>query len=263
MDIHALHKQLVTAFSSPSSKPEAVRSLLTKLKIALTEDNLLVPSYATSASSSDLVLAREVLEIGAFYSVRIGDISSFDRYVSLLTPFHNSSTLPASTHYEPLLGLCLLRLLSSNQISAFHTLIETLPNALVNQSKFVQHPVSLERWLMEGSYSKVWRLSRETPPQEEYKFFVDLLMDMIRNEIASCEEKAYDQLALRDAATLLFFENLDQVLSFAQSRGWQVHPTTQIVSFTATNAATHSTSIPKKATIATNLVFAKELESIV
>lgn len=217
-----MHKSLVAAFSSPKSKPEEVRSLLTKLKIALTEHNLLVPSAAaSSSSSSDMVLAREVLEIGAFYSVRIGDIAAFDRYTSLLIPFYDSS-VPTSTNYEPLLGLRLLRLLSSNQISAFHTLIETLPSQLVNGSKFVQHPVSLERWLMEGSYSKVWRLSRETPPQDEYRFFVDLLMDMIRNEIASCEEKAYDSLALHDAATLLFFENLDQVLSFANN----VSPTT-------------------------------------
>lgn len=212
----AMHKALVAAFSSPASKPEEVRTLLTKLKIGLTEHNLLVPSVASSASKADLEMARSVLEMGAFYSVRIGDIPGFDRYLSLLTPFYDS-TLSASENYEPLLGLRLLRLLSSNQISAFHTLIETLPTDLVNKSTFLQHPVSLERWLMEGSYSKVWRLSREKPPQHEYAFFVDLLMDMIRNEIASCEEKAYDHLALHDAATLLFFENLDQVLAFAQT----------------------------------------------
>ena len=218
MDIDALHKSLVAAFSSNKSKPEEVKLLLSRLKVALTEHNLLVPSAdaASTSSSSELILAREVLEIGAFYSVRIGDIAAFDRYISLLTPFYDSS-LPASAHYEPLLGLRLLRLLSSNQISAFHTLIETLPNGLVNGSKFLQHPVSLERWLMEGSYSKVWRLSRQAPPQDEYRFFVDLLMDMIRNEIASCEEKAYDSLALHDAATLLFFDNLEQMLGFAQS----------------------------------------------
>ena len=224
MDLEALHKSLVTAFGSAKSKPDEVRSLLTQCKIALTEHNLLVPSAvgasasasSSSVSSSGLVVAREMLEIGAFYSVRIGDIGAFDRYISLLTPFYDA-TLEPSSNYEPLLGLRLLRLLSSNQISAFHTLIETLPPALVNASRYLQHPVSLERWLMEGSYSKVWRLSRQAPPQEEYKFFVDLLMDMIRNEIASCEEKAYDSLALHDAATLLFFDNLDHVLAFAHT----------------------------------------------
>jgi 26S proteasome regulatory subunit N12 len=67
---------------------------------------------------------------------------------------------------------------------------------------------------MEGSYSKVWR-SRDQVPQEEYRFFVDGLMETIRHEIASCEEKAYDSLPLNDAATLLFFDRMQQVSDFA------------------------------------------------
>lgn len=108
----------------------------------------------------------------------------------------------------------LLRLLSSNAIASFHTTLETLPQPLIQDSPYLQHPINLERWLMEGSYSKVWR-SRDQVPREEYKFFVDGLMLTIRHEIASCEEKAYDSLPLADAATLLFFENMEQVSSFA------------------------------------------------
>lgn len=69
---------------------------------------------------------------------------------------------------------------------------------------------------MEGSYSKVWR-SRDQVPREEYRFFVDGLMDTIRREIASCEEKAYDSLPLADAATLLFFSSLQDVSTFANA----------------------------------------------
>ena len=86
---------------------------------------------------------------------------------------------------------------------------------------------------MEGSYSKVWN-AREEAPAEEYKFFVDSLMGTIRyvlfqlvpsrlgiqfhcrNEIASCEEAAYESLPLKDAATLLFFTNQSDFLKFAQ-----------------------------------------------
>ena len=86
---------------------------------------------------------------------------------------------------------------------------------------------------MEGSYSKVWN-AREEAPAEEYKFFVDSLMGTIRyvnfnsspidlvfkfhcrNEIASCEEAAYESLPLKDAATLLFFTNQSDFLIFAQ-----------------------------------------------
>ena len=37
-----------------------------------------------------------------------------------------------------------------------------------------------------------------------------------RNEIASCEEAAYNSLPIKDAATLLFFRNPQELLSYAQ-----------------------------------------------
>ena len=90
-----------------------------------------------------------------------------------------SASLPPSQNRDALLGLQLLQLLSSNSIAAFHTALEALPAELVQKSPFIQHPVNLERWLMEGSYSKVWRAQREAP-REEYNFFVESLMGTIR-----------------------------------------------------------------------------------
>jgi 26S proteasome regulatory subunit N12 len=40
-----------------------------------------------------------------------------------------------------------------------------------------------------------------------------------RNEIASCEEAAYESLPLKDAATLLFFTSQSELLTFAQQVG--------------------------------------------
>lgn len=37
-----------------------------------------------------------------------------------------------------------------------------------------------------------------------------------RNEIASCEESAYNSLPLKDAALLLFFSSQSELLAFAQ-----------------------------------------------
>ncbi len=70
-------------------------------------------------------------------------------------------------------------MLSSNAIAGFHAALEALPSDLVQKSKYIQHPIHLERWLMEGSYSKVWRAQKDAP-REEYKFFVDSLMGTIR-----------------------------------------------------------------------------------
>ena len=101
-------------------------------------------------------------------------------------PIHNRGNanirtiLPPSSREYPILGLNLIRLLTLNRIAEFHTVLESLPSKdLLHENKFIQHPVNLERWLMEGSYSKVWG-AREEAPVEEYKFFVDSLMGTIR-----------------------------------------------------------------------------------
>jgi 26S proteasome regulatory subunit N12 len=92
-----------------------------------------------------------------------------------------SSILPRSEREFPIRGLNLIRLLIQNRIADFHTTLESLPfpaDELV-ANPFIRHPVNLESWLMEGSYSKVWN-AREEAPAEEYKFFVDSLMGTIR-----------------------------------------------------------------------------------
>lgn len=195
----------------------------------------------------------DILEIGAFWSIRTKDVPSFDRYFSQLQTFYTdyryalsilihlhsessiSTVLPPSPREYPLLGLNLIRLLTQNRIADFHTTLESLrlPAEEVYENPYIKHPVNVECWLMEGSYSKVWN-AREEAPAEEYKFFVDSLMGtircgtfskhliagnqltVIRNEIASCQVAAYDSLPLKDAATLLFFTNRQELLSFAQ-----------------------------------------------
>ncbi|CAD6886436.1 unnamed protein product [Tilletia controversa] len=275
--LQAAHDELLHLFARATTPAQLAPAAaqLSKLKIELAKAGLLVPSAASLASSTpayvqQLVLARDVLEVGAFYSVRVQDVRGFDRYMDLLKTFYSDfgSKLPPSENHHPLLGLSLLRLLASNQISAFHTALETLPPDVVQNSAYVRHPVNLERWLMEGSYSKVWS-ARQEAPRVEYQFFVDQLMGTIRNEIASCEEKAYESLPLADAATLLFFDNMNDVLVFAKERGWNVEPSTQKVNFAGKLDASRvggigaRDSAAKKETIKLNLHFAKELESIV
>ena len=65
-----------------------------------------------------------------------------------------------------------------------------------------RHPVSLEQYIMEGSYNKVV-LAKGNVPAESYKYFIDILMGTVRNEIASCLEKAYGDISCSDAARML------------------------------------------------------------
>jgi len=212
----------------------------------------------------DLVIARDVLEIGAFWSIRTRDVPSFDRYFSQLQTFYTdyNTVLPPSKREFPIRGLNLIRLLTQNRIADFHTTLESLPLPAdeVSVNPFLSHPVNLERWLMEGSYSKVWN-AREEAPTEEYKFFVDSLMGTIRNEIASCEEAAYESLPLKDAATLLFFKTQSELLKFAQQRGWEVNLTEGTITFA--QKGEELTEIPKEKLIAASLAYARELEQIV
>lgn len=89
--------------------------------------------------------------------------------------------LSSSPRESPLQGLNLLRLLTQNRIAEFHTTLEGLPaSSLVDP--YIQHPVNLERWLMEGSYSKVWNARSAPLPgyEQEYGFFLESLMSTIR-----------------------------------------------------------------------------------
>lgn len=87
----------------------------------------------------------------------------------------------------PLQGLNLLRLLSQNRISEFHTVLETIPDHSLD-NVYIKHPLQIEQCLMEGSFNKVWN-ARVNVPAEEYRFFIDILMGTIRFVISGTHKK--------------------------------------------------------------------------
>lgn len=123
---------------------------------------------------------------------------------------------------------------------------------------------------MEGSYSKVWNARSTSCPSPSYGFeyFLDLLVSTVRNEIASCGEKAYASLPLSDAAVLLFFKDREELLKFASERqGWSVNPREETIYFEGTVGGEREEAaraeLPKEKVIETILGYAKELETIV
>ncbi|KAG5462634.1 MAG: LOW QUALITY PROTEIN: hypothetical protein BJ554DRAFT_4305, partial [Olpidium bornovanus] len=100
-------------------------------------------SYLSPGASPDqkiLLLARDVLELGAQWSIRVKDIPSFERYMTqLLTYYHDySSVLPESQRMYSLIGLNLLRLLAQNRISDFHTALETIELSLLHENIYIR-----------------------------------------------------------------------------------------------------------------------------
>ena len=45
-------------------------------------------------------------------------------------------------------------------MAEFHTELERLPSKEVQENVYIKHPVSLEQYIMEGSYNKVFLLKR-------------------------------------------------------------------------------------------------------
>lgn len=77
-------------------------------------------------------------------------------------------------------GLYLLLLLTKGDYAGFHTVLEGLEieeagKGGLDRDEFIQYPVKLERWLMEGSYDRVWGATkREGAPSEEYGVFSEV-----------------------------------------------------------------------------------------
>lgn len=214
--------------------------LLSKAKLQLLKLNALSPSPATINSSSAqqqqppqsvLALARETYEQGALYSIRARDPEAFTRYVAQLAPFYElpASVLPPSlAERNRVTGLYLLLLLTQGRYAEFHSELESLAaregggaTADVEGDRFLGYPIRLERWLMEGSYDRVWKAmkSREVP-SEEFAVFSEILTSQIRNEIASSSERAYPSLPISSTKSLLFLDSEGAVIEFARSRGW-------------------------------------------
>lgn len=121
-----------------------------------------------------------ILEIGAFHSLRQENLKAYWQYNSQLQPFYNnlSSVLPPSPNRPITLGLHLLALLADGKLTEFHTLLETLDKELLGDV-FVRLPIDMDRWLMEGSYLKIYR-AKNRVPREEFQYLLQQLWGTMR-----------------------------------------------------------------------------------
>ncbi|KAI1501522.1 SAC3/GANP/Nin1/mts3/eIF-3 p25 family-domain-containing protein [Biscogniauxia marginata] len=214
--------------------PEA-STLLSKAKLALLQLKAATPSASTPPAH--LSLARDVYEAGALFTIRARNPDAFTRYVSQLQPFYElppSSLGGSPAERNKVTGLYLLLLLTQGRYAEFHSELETLGTreggvagagaaADLEGDRYLGYPIRLERWLMEGSYDRVWKAmkSREVP-SEEYGVFSEILTSQIRSEIASSSERAYPSLPLSSTKSLLFLDSEGAVVDFARHRGWVI-----------------------------------------
>ena len=135
----------------------------------------------------------------------------------------------------------------------------------IKNNIYIRHPVSLEQYLMEGSYNKIF-LSKGNVPSKYYTYFIDILLNTIRVDIGACIEKAYDRISEVEAARLLFFEpGKPGLAEYAQRRHWTLN-TKREYTFTQKSANSQhgqNKKIPANDIAIQVLDYARELEMIV
>jgi len=232
--------------------------LLAKLKVAMLSFTSLPPAPPTQPQ--ELLLAREVLEYGALISIKAVDIPAFERHVAQLKTYYNDCSIqPESQRRYPILGLNLLRLLAQNRIAEFHTELELLPSELQSSNLYIKFPAQLEQHIMEGSYNRVLSAKQEGQYAEEGMYFMDQLVDTVREEIAECSEKAYASISGADLQSLLMLSSEDELADFALERGWTIREGT--VTFGKEEPKLQA--LPSTQLIQETLAYAKELERII
>ncbi|GFS25548.1 26S proteasome non-ATPase regulatory subunit 8 [Elysia marginata] len=260
-EIVGIYQNLKRVWDTKPPNLDKAGELLSKLKLALTSVAFL-PTNETSVSKQELLIARDILEIGAQWAIAKKDIPAFERYMAQLKCYYMDykDDLPESTFKYQLLGLNLLCLLSQNRLAEFHTELERLPVKEIQSNIYIKHPVSMEQYLMEGSYNKVF-LARGNVPADNYNFFIDILLNTIRDEIAGCIEKAYHRIGLSEAARMLFFESQKPMREYAAQRKWNLNKDNFF--YFVQDAKDHDLAIPAKLLAEQTIEYARELEMIV
>lgn len=221
-----------------------------------------MPVTMSQNSEQEFLLARDVLEIGALISILKKDIPSFGRYLSQLKPYYldYGSNMPVSPYKQQLLGLNLLCLLSQNKVAEFHTELERMSTHDILESVYIQHPRCIEQYLMEGNYNKLF-LAQCNVPAKNYTFFMDILLDTIRDEIADCMEKSYHSIPIDEVKQMLYQEDPVKFELFFAKRGWQLGPDHSVL-FTAAKQEEESAFFASNDLTKQMLGYARELEKI-
>jgi len=262
-DVVVCYQQLVKEWQTKG--PNYIQKcgqLLNKLKIGLTQCQFM-PVTGLQASKRELLVARDILEIGAQWSCASEDIPAFERYMSMLKTYYMDykNDLPESSYKYQLLGLNLLYLLSQNRVAEFHTELELLPAREIQTNIHISHPVSLEQFLMEGSYNKIF-LSKENVPAASYTYFMEILLNTVRDEIASCAEKTYEKISPSEMARMLYFDSSKQAEAYLSKRGWKLKGGNLYVLNSPSTKPTEDL-VPANDFASKTIEYAREMEQIV
>jgi len=220
----ANYRALQQEWKKTPKNTKKLSELLVNLKTSLINSSFL-PVGEVDSIADELIIAQEVLEIGAQFSILQKDIAAFERYMSQLKCYYYDyrQLLGESKEKYKLLGLNLLYLLSKNRVAEFHTELELISVEIIKNNKYISYPLALEQYIMEGRYNKIFA-AKNNAPSEIYHFFMDILIDTVLFEIARCIEKSYETISIIEAGKRLNLKNQSDVINFGKKRGWILTP---------------------------------------
>lgn len=261
-EVAALYQTLKTEWSKKPRKLDKCGEILDRIKVGLTQLTFL-PSNNAAANQKELILARDILEIGAQWAVAVKDVKAFERYMSQLKCYYfdYKDHLPESAYTYQLLGLNLLFLLSQNRVAEFHTELERLSVDVIRKDPYIKQPLELEQYLMEGSYNKIF-LAKGNVPAESYLLFMDTLEETVRGEIGACIERAYHSIPCVEAARRLNISSEKDMLQFGEKREWKLGED-NCYHFKPSGGAGSSSGLPSSELASQAVEYARHLEMIV
>lgn len=225
---------------------------------------------SAEANTAFLQKQREVAEISVQLYTLKKDMESFQRVIGQLkssyAAFANTldKQIGESTAKYHMLGLDLMCYLAQNDLPSFHMELERIPPKQTTASPYIAFPVGLEQALMEGAYNKIF-LSKANLPSPYYTFFMDILLETVRGEIAKCMEKAYKNLSCQEAARLLFLDGPDsqkKVLDYGTKRNWELSGDKRSFIFETDRSRAEAGMLDSRRLVCQNIYYAKQLEMI-
>uniref|UniRef100_A0A0M3INZ3 26S proteasome non-ATPase regulatory subunit 8 n=1 Tax=Ascaris lumbricoides TaxID=6252 RepID=A0A0M3INZ3_ASCLU len=231
--LDVIHKKLLDEWKKENKRDlKLVGEILQNAKDAMNN----VESLKGLSDAALVTIHRDLFEIDALYAVLRADFNAFHEAITVVLNFYDSySSGGESPNKYLMIGLDLMYLLATNHLAEFHMasatlflrqlsrgkLLEQVEQSVQQSNPYISTPVKLEQSLIEGVYNKVV-LTEGTIPSPYYAVFIRILMDTVRGEIATCIERAFKRVSLKDATQLLLFNNESEVVPFTSKRGWKI-----------------------------------------
>lgn len=208
-----------------------------------------------------LAIATETLESAVLISIEEGDLSSFSRNISQVKSYYENPQSKSTDQRSKILGLNLMYLLIENRLSEFHADLELLSEDEAS-NRFITFPITLERQLMVGSYDEVLNAG-SLIPDASYNFFVENLLQTVRDSIADCLEVAYKTMSLEEARIMMKFDSNEDLDEYIQECRDDWISEGGDLCFQPPTGGSKASDIPSRDLIKQVLSYATELERIV